>query len=424
MTNFRARTLLPVLAGLMLIATACGSDSAASTTDSESNAAPATGAPSTDNSQSVGEIATVVVTTNILGDVVSELLDGQAEVITIMPVGADPHEFQASAQEINRMLNADVLIVNGANFEEGLIDVIESAEEEGVPIYEAISAVETLEFGEGGGDHAGHGDEDHDDHGDEDHDDHGDEDHGDEDHDDHDDHGDEDHDDHDDHGDEDHDDHDDHSDEDHEDHGDEDHGDEDHGDEDHGDEDHDDHDGHDHEGVDPHFFTDPVRMSSAVEGIVDFLSEQVGSLDADALDASADEYLAQLAAVDAEVTSLVDTVDEDKRVLVTSHEVFAYFADGYGFEVVGVIIPGGSTTDAASAGELAALAATIEAEGIPAIFSDTSSSDELSNTLASEVGAIAVVELYTESLGPADSDGATYIAMVRTNAERIAAALG
>ena len=355
MTNFRARTLLPVLAGLMLIATACGSDSAASTTDSESNAAPATGAPSTDNSQSVGEIATVVVTTNILGDVVSELLDGQAEVITIMPVGADPHEFQASAQEINRMLNADVLIVNGANFEEGLIDVIESAEEEGVPIYEAISAVETLEFGEGGGDHAGHGDEDHDDH---------------------------------------------------------------------GDEDHDDHDGHDHEGVDPHFFTDPVRMSSAVEGIVDFLSEQVGSLDADALDASADEYLAQLAAVDAEVTSLVDTVDEDKRVLVTSHEVFAYFADGYGFEVVGVIIPGGSTTDAASAGELAALAATIEAEGIPAIFSDTSSSDELSNTLASEVGDIAVVELYTESLGPADSDGATYIAMVRTNAERIAAALG
>ena len=384
----------------MLTATACGSDSATSTTDSESNAAPATGAPSTDNSESVGEIATVVVTTNILGDVVSELLDGQAEVITIMPVGADPHDFQASAQEINRMLNADVLIVNGANFEEGLIDVIESAEEEGVPIYEAISAVETLEFGEGDGDHAGHGDEDHDDHGDEDHDDHGDEDH--------DDHGDEDHDDH---GDED---HDDHGDVDHDDHGDVDH-------DDHGDEDH---DGHDHEGVDPHFFTDPVRMSSAVEGIVDFLSEQVGSLDADALDASADEYLAQLAAVDAEVTSLVDTVDEDKRVLVTSHEVFAYFADGYGFEVVGVIIPGGSTTDAASAGELAALAATIEAEGIPAIFSDTSSSDELSNTLASEVGDIAVVELYTESLGPADSDGATYIAMVRTNAERIAAALG
>ena len=351
MTTFRARTSLSLMAGLVLIAAACGSDSDASTTEADSSGAPATGASSADDSQSAGEVVTVVVTTNILGDVVSELLDDQAEVITIMPVGADPHDFQASAQEIDRMLSADALIVNGANFEEGLIDVIESAEEEGVPMHEAISAVETLEFGAG----------------------------------------------------------------------DEKHSDEDHDDEEHSDEDHDD---HDHDGADPHFFTDPVRMSSAVQGIVSFLSGQIEGLDIDALDASADEYLAQLAAVDAEVISLVDTIREDQRVLVTNHEVFAYFADRYGFEIIGVVIPGLSTTDAASAGELAALAATIEAEGIPAIFADTSSSDELVKTLASEVGDIAIVELFTESLGTADSDAPTYLDMVRTNAERIAAALG
>ena len=348
MTTFRARTSLSLMAGLVLIAAACGSDSDASTTEADSSGAPATGASSADDSQSAGEVVTVVVTTNILGDVVSELLDDQAEVITIMPVGADPHDFQASAQEIDRMLSADALIVNGANFEEGLIDVIESAEEEGVPMHEAISAVETLEFGAG---HEKHSDEDHDD-------------------------------------------------------------------EEHSDED------HDHDGADPHFFTDPVRMSSAVQGIVSFLSGQIEGLDIDALDASADEYLAQLAAVDAEVISLVDTIREDQRVLVTNHEVFAYFADRYGFEIIGVVIPGLSTTDAASAGELAALAATIEAEGIPAIFADTSSSDELVKTLTSEVGDIAIVELFTESLGTADSDAPTYLDMVRTNAERIAAALG
>jgi len=196
-----------------------------------------------------------------------------------------------------------------------------------------------------------------------------------------------------------------------------------HSDEDHDDEEHSDED-HDHDGADPHFFTDPVRMSSAVQGIVNFLSGQIEGLDTDALDASADEYLAQLAAVDAEVISLVDTIREDQRVLVTNHEVFAYFADRYGFEIIGVVIPGLSTTDAASAGELAALAATIEAEGIPAIFADTSSSDELVKTLTSEVGDIAIVELFTESLGTADSDAPTYLDMVRTNAERIAAALG
>ena len=65
----------------------------------------------------------------------------------------------------------------------------------------------------------------------------------------------------------------------------------------------------------------------------------------------------------------------------------------------------------------------IEAEGVPAIFSDTSASDELIDTIAAEVGEIAVVELYSESLGGDDSDGATYIDMVRANAERISDAL-
>ncbi|MDG0975604.1 MAG: metal ABC transporter substrate-binding protein [Ilumatobacter sp.] len=345
MTTFRARTSLALIGGLALATTACGSDGNAPTADADSTAASATDVASADDSESTGEIATVVVTTNILGDVVSELLDNQADVVTIMPVGADPHDFQASAQEINRMLSADALIVNGANFEEGLIDVIESAEEAGVPLHEAISVVGTMEFGAEG---------------------------------------------------------------------------EEHSDEDHSDEEHDE---HGHDGADPHFFTDPVRMSSAVQGIVDFLSGQIDGLDTDALDASAEEYLAQLAAVDADNVSLLDAISEDKRVLVTNHEVFAYFADRYGFEVVGVVVPGGSTTDAASAGELAALAKTIETEGVPAIFADTSSSDELVNTLASEVGDIAIVELFTESLGTADSDGATYLDMVSANAERIAVAL-
>ena len=61
---------------------------------------------------------------------------------------------------------------------------------------------------------------------------------------------------------------------------------------------------------------------------------------------------------------------------------------------------------------------------MPAIFADTSSSDELAQTLASEVGDVDVIELFSESLGDEDSEGATYIDMVRTNADRIAAALG
>ncbi|MEQ8840335.1 MAG: metal ABC transporter substrate-binding protein [Acidimicrobiales bacterium] len=292
------------------------------------------------------ERPTIVVTTNILGDVVENLVGDGFDVVTIMPVGADPHDFQASAQQVAQIGEADVLIVNGAGFEEGLLDVIEASEADGVPVFEAISAVETIEFGEGGHDHADEG----------------------------------------------------------------------HADEDHADEDH---DGHDHEGADPHFFTDPARMALAADAIADFLVANVDGIDAEALSSSAAAYVDELEALDSEVDEMLAAIDADDRVLLTDHEVFGYFADRFVFEVVGTVIPSGSTTDGTSAQALAELAELIEEEGVPAIFADTSSSDELVQTLASEVGDVAVVELYSESLGADDSDGGTYLDMVRTNARRI-----
>ena len=72
MTTFRARTSLALIGGLALATTACGSDGNAPTADADSTAASATDVASADDSESTGEIATVVVTTNILGDVVSD----------------------------------------------------------------------------------------------------------------------------------------------------------------------------------------------------------------------------------------------------------------------------------------------------------------------------------------------------------------
>ena len=345
---FRIPRFFWLIAVLAMVAAACGDDDETSSAQG-------------------GDLPTVVVTTNILGDVVTNLTGGTVEVVTIMPVGADPHDFQASAQQADAMRTADVLIVNGLNFEEGLLDVIEGAEADGVATYAASSAVSTIEFGEGGHDHDEHDHEGEEEHADEDHD--------------------------------------------HE------------GEEEHADEDHDDHEGHDHSGDDPHFFTDPARMAVAVDGIAAFLIANVDGIDADAVTAAAEAYHDELEALDAEVAALVETIPEANRVLITNHEVFGYFADRYGFEVAGTVIPGGSTVDSASAGALAELAEIVEAEGVSAIFSDVSSPDQLAQTLAEEVGDVAVVALFTESLGDADSDGSTYVDMVRTNAERIAGAL-
>ena len=369
--RFAYRVLPAIFAGLALVAAGCGDDDDTA----------AGGGGDTDR-------PTIVVTTTILGDVVENLVGDEFEVVTVMPVGADPHDFRASAQQVTEIGEAEVLIVNGAGYEEGLLDVIEAAESDGVAVLEAIRAVETIEFGEGGHDHADedHGDEDHADeeHGDEDH---ADEEHGDEDH------------------------------------GDEDHADEDHADEDHADEDHADEDGHGHDGGDPHFWTDPARMALAADAIAEFLIANVDGVDTSAVRASADAYVGALEELDSEVVDTLAVIDEDRRVLVTNHDAFGYFADRYEFEVVGTVIPSGSTLDGTSAQQLAELAEVIEHEGVPAIFAETTVSDELAQTLAAEVGDIAVVDLFTGSLGEPGSGADTYVAMVRTNAQRIVDAL-
>ena len=342
MRNKTFRRLAAAGAALSLVAAACGTEAAVEVAGVSEDA------------------PTIAVTTNILGDVVENLVGDLANVETIMPVGADPHDFQASAQQVALVGDADALVINGAFFEEGIWDVIEAAADDGVNVFHAIDEVSTIEFAEG--------------------DVHDDDEEGDV-----------------------------HDDEEGEEHDDEEEGDE---------------HGHDEGGADPHFFTDPVRMADAVEGITAFLLATVDGLDAEAVQANADAYVAELVALDAEVTETLAGLSDEQRVLITNHEVFGYFAEQYDFEVVGTVIPSGSTVDGASGGALAELAEEIEHEGVPAIFSDVSASDQLISALAGEVGEVDVVELYTESLGEEGSEGATYIEMVRANANRISAALG
>jgi zinc/manganese transport system substrate-binding protein len=176
--------------------------------------------------------------------------------------------------------------------------------------------------------------------------------------------------------------------------------------------------------TDPHFVSDPVLMADAVRLIADRLLAAVPGLDTATVRQATDSYLVELGALDAEVSTLVAPIPPDRRVLVTNHEVFGYFARRYGFEVLGAVVPGGSTLAQPSAAALAALAELIAARDVPAIFADTSSPTRLVDALAAEGADVEVVALYSESLGRAGSDGDTYIGMMRTNAERIAAALG
>jgi len=172
---------------------------------------------------------------------------------------------------------------------------------------------------------------------------------------------------------------------------------------------------------DPHFWTDPLRVATATEVIADALTRIDPSVN---WVSRAAGYGAELRTLDAEIEALFGSIPESSRKLVTNHDALGYLAHRYGFEVVGVVIPGGSTLAQPSSAELAALVDVIEDEDVPVIFAETIEPSVLADAVAAELGdAVAVVELYTDSLGPAGSGAETLIKMLRLDAERIAAGL-
>lgn len=271
----------------------------------------------------------VVVSTNILGDVVDRLVGDDVEVMTLMRPDADPHSFEISAQDAARLRTADLLVSNGLGLEEGLQQHIDAAVAEGVDSFVAGEAIAVLEYASG--DAAGT--------------------------------------------------------------------------------------------PDPHFWTDPGRMIDVVEALAPCLSALSG-VDAGGIDAHVDAYLAELAALEDDMTTAFETVPAERRALVTNHHVFGYLAERFGFRIVGAAIPGGTTLAAPSAADLADLVTAIEENDVPAVFAESSSPDRLMRALAAETDThVEVVELYTESLTASGGGAEDYLTMMRENTQRIATGL-
>lgn len=341
----------------------------------------------------------VVATFSVLGDMVERIGGEHIAVTTLVGPDGDAHVYQPTPQDARAVSEAEILFMNGLEFEGWLERLSEAASFDGTMVV-ATDGITPIAFD----DHDDHHDE-HDDHGDhDDHDDHG------EKHDDHD-HGDK-HEDHDDHG-GDHDDHDHAKHDDHDDHGDE-----------HAE--HDDHDDHGHEGHD-HGTFDPHAWQSlhAAETYVDNITTALAIADpenASTYYANRAAYVAEIEALEAEIHAMMDAIPEDARTVVTSHDAFGYFAQEYGltFEAP----QGLSTESEASAADVAALITQIREEGISAVFVESITDNRLLQQIANETGATIGGTLYSDSLSGDDGPASTYLDMMRHNAATLSAALG
>lgn len=268
----------------------------------------------------------IVVTTNILGNVVTEIVGDQAEVRVLMRPNTNPHSFAVSAREAHTMQTADLVVYNGLGLEEGVLHHVEAASSEGVPTVEVGARIDPMDYRDG--DSAGL--------------------------------------------------------------------------------------------PDPHFWTDPTRVVTAVRMLTDEIITHVNGMDADVVRWRAETYANDVSELDAQLAERFAGIPAKRRVLITDHHVLGYLADRYDLTVIGAIIPGGTALASPSASDLDSLVTAITTHRVPAIFADTAQPARLTEVLAAEAGiSVRIIGLYPESLSDADGDAASYLDMMRFNTEAI-----
>jgi zinc/manganese transport system substrate-binding protein len=322
----------------------------------------------------------VVATFSILGDMVQRIGGSAIEVTTLVGRNGDTHVYQPTPADAKAVKQAAILFTNGLEFEGWLDRLAEAAEFNGQLIV-TTDGIDTIAFDE-------HGDDEHHDdkHGDKHHEDkHDDEHHGDE-----------------------------HHDEDK--HDDENHGDEHHDEDKHDDEHHD----HHHGEFDPHAWQSLNNAIVYADNIAAALAKAAPENAATFYENRA-AYVTELKSLDSEIETMIATLPETKRTVVTSHDAFQYFGRDYGLTF---LAPQGLSTESeASARDVAKLIEQIRAESISAVFVENVADPRLIQQIANETGSVVGGKLYPGALSEEGGPAATYLDLMRHNATTIANAV-
>lgn len=275
----------------------------------------------------------VLTSTTFLADITQNIAGNRVSVGSLLPVGADPHAYQAAPADVAKIAESNLLILNGLDYELFIAPLLDAARAggEGLVIEATTGLNPRSTERNANGAESGKGSE--------------------------------------------------------------------------------------QEARDPHMWLDPNLVITYVKNIRDGLI-QIDAEGAETYKTNADAYIAHLKELDAWIVEQVNTIPAERRLLVTNHEALGYFAERYGFEVVGAVISSMSTDAGTSAKEMSTLIEQIKASGAPAIFLGEVENSDLATQIAAETNAKVVNDLYLESL----TDGApaaTYIDMMKHNVTRI-----
>ncbi len=182
---------------------------------------------------------------------------------------------------------------------------------------------------------------------------------------------------------------------------------------------------HPESSADPHVWFSVDNVKQWVENVETVLSD-LDPANGETYERNAAAYRMQLDELQAYAEAQTATIPESNRFLVTNHDAFGYLAHEFDLTILGTIIPGMSTLAEPSANDLAKLIGEMEKYGVCSLFTETTVSDSLAQTVATELkdcAEVQILQLYTGAVGPLGSGADSYIAMYRANVDTIVAGL-
>ena len=302
----------------------------------------------------------VVTTTTVLGDLVRNVGGGLVEVTVIVPPGADIHTFRVTPSDSVSIGEASLIVSNGLGLDNSLDGVLASGRKRGsvhVVASQGLNAYPLEERSQTREDGHGQGDESED----------------------------------------------------------REYGHEDGCEEKSIDSEHQDGDGRDHSLGDPHFWLDPILAVHYIEGIRDGLS-RADPENSKRYSDNAVAYVKQLRDLDREIADILSVVPPERRRLVTFHDSYGYFGRRYGWEV-SAFVPSDASDVTPRA--VARVIEEIQAEGIPAVFSEPQFRRDVMEQAVLDTGVnLGTIHSMVSNTVP------TYLDLMRTNAKTLAENLG
>jgi len=172
----------------------------------------------------------------------------------------------------------------------------------------------------------------------------------------------------------------------------------------------------------PHLWTNPP-MAGAYANLVHDVLVRIDPAHADVYDANLTAFTARVDALDKALRDASAKIAADKRMLLTYHDAYAYFAREYGWTIVGAIQP--SAFDEPTPRDVARLIDQIEAKHVPAVFGSEVFPSPVLEQIAAATGARYVDDLRDDDLpgDPGDAEH-SWLGLMRFDYVTIVEALG